>query len=132
MANRPRSRLKENACRFRPGRGARRESCAQIVVNPRSGDGLAAGFGRRLACHLRTDRYDVQLISADDPARTRDELVRTGPGTWSLIAVGGVAPEEHELDLQRDTILGLSACSVLGAVSYSATSTRSRPSAFAR
>ena len=61
----------------------------QIVVSPRSGDGLAASFGRRLACHLRTDRYDVQLVSAEDPARTRDELLRTGRGLWSLIAVGG-------------------------------------------
>ena len=31
----------------------------------------------------------MQLISADDPARTRAELVRTGRGTWSLIAIGG-------------------------------------------
>jgi diacylglycerol kinase family enzyme len=38
---------------------------------------------------LRTDRYDVQLISADDPARTRDELLRTGHNPWSLIAIGG-------------------------------------------
>jgi diacylglycerol kinase family enzyme len=61
----------------------------QIVVNPRSGDGLAASFGRRLACHLRTDRYDVQLISTDNPTRTREELLRTGRGLWSLIAIGG-------------------------------------------
>ena len=61
----------------------------QIVVNPRAGDGLAVSFGRRLACHLRTDRYGVQLISADDPARTREELLRTGHGTWLLIAIGG-------------------------------------------
>lgn len=61
----------------------------QIVVSPRSGDGLAASFGRRLACHLRTDRYDVQLVSADDPARTRDELLRARRTLWSLIAVGG-------------------------------------------
>ena len=31
----------------------------------------------------------MQLISADDPARTRDELLRTGHRPWSLIAVGG-------------------------------------------
>jgi diacylglycerol kinase family enzyme len=61
----------------------------QIVVSPRSGDGLATSFGHRLACHLRTDRYDVQLVRADDPARTRDELLRTRRALWSLIAIGG-------------------------------------------
>jgi diacylglycerol kinase family enzyme len=61
----------------------------QLVVNPRSGDGVALGFGRRLACHLRTDRYDVQLLSTDDPARTREELLRTGRALRCLIAIGG-------------------------------------------
>jgi hypothetical protein len=72
-----------------PSSTADRGRRIQIVVNPRAGDGLAASFGQRLACHLRTDRYDVQLTSADDPARTRDELLRTGHSPRSLIAIGG-------------------------------------------
>ncbi len=61
----------------------------QLVVNPRSGDGAALSFGRRLACHLRTDRYDVHLRSADDLARTRDELLQSGRALRCLIAIGG-------------------------------------------
>ena len=61
----------------------------QLVVNPRSGDGVALSFGRRLACHLRTDRYDVQLLPTDDLARTREELLRTGRSLRCLIAIGG-------------------------------------------
>jgi diacylglycerol kinase (ATP) len=61
----------------------------QLVVNPRSGDGVALSFGRRLACHLRTDRYDVQLLSTDDLARAREELLRTGRALRCLIVIGG-------------------------------------------
>ena len=61
----------------------------QLVVNPRSGNGIAASLGQRLACHLRTDRYDVQLLSAEDLPGARAHLLRTGHNLRCLIAVGG-------------------------------------------
>jgi diacylglycerol kinase family enzyme len=61
----------------------------QLIVDPRSGDGVALSFGRRLACHLRTDRYDVHLLSTDDLVRTREELLRTARALRCLIAIGG-------------------------------------------
>jgi len=61
------------------------------VVNPRSGNGLASGFGRRLACHLRTDRYGVQLLSADNPVRAREEVLRSARALRCIVAIGGDA-----------------------------------------
>jgi diacylglycerol kinase (ATP) len=61
----------------------------QLVVNPRAGHGSAAAFARRLACHLRTDRYDVQLLSAEDLPRARERLLRTGRNLRTLIGIGG-------------------------------------------
>jgi diacylglycerol kinase (ATP) len=63
----------------------------QVVVNPRSGNGLAAGFGCRLACHLHTDRYDVQLLSADNPVRAREEVLRSAHALRCIIVIGGDA-----------------------------------------
>jgi diacylglycerol kinase (ATP) len=40
---------------------------------------------------LRTDRYDVQLLTVHDPARAREELLRTGRSLHCLIVVGGDA-----------------------------------------
>jgi diacylglycerol kinase family enzyme len=38
---------------------------------------------------LRTDRYDVQLMSADDLPQAREHLLRTGRNLRCLIAIGG-------------------------------------------
>jgi diacylglycerol kinase family enzyme len=61
----------------------------QIVANPRSGDGRALALGRRLAGHLRTNRYDVQLLETDDLARIRQRLRRVGRDLHGVICVGG-------------------------------------------
>ena len=61
----------------------------QLVVNPRSGNGLAAAFGQRLACHLRTDRYDVQLLSVANPTRAREEVFRSAHALRCIVAIGG-------------------------------------------
>lgn len=63
----------------------------QLVVNPRAGDGLATVLGSHLVRQLRTHRYDVQLISADDPTRMREQIFRTGRGAHCLVVVGGDA-----------------------------------------
>jgi diacylglycerol kinase (ATP) len=63
----------------------------QLVVDPGSGDGLATVLGSRLARQLRTSRYDVQLVCADDPTRMREQIVRTGRGLHCLVVVGGDA-----------------------------------------
>jgi len=73
----------------RSSNGSRRLRRVQLVVSPRSGDGAAVNFARRLACHLRTDRYDVQLMSADDLPQAREHLLRTGRNLRCLIAIGG-------------------------------------------
>jgi diacylglycerol kinase (ATP) len=61
----------------------------RLVVNPRCGDGRASGLGQRLAAHLRTNRYDVQVLETDDLLWARHEIVRTGSGLGCLIGVGG-------------------------------------------
>jgi diacylglycerol kinase (ATP) len=75
-----------SAHRATAARAARR---VQLVVDPRSGDGLATVLGSRLARQLRTSRYDVQLISADNPTRMREQIFRNGRGLHCLVVVGG-------------------------------------------
>jgi diacylglycerol kinase (ATP) len=70
---------------------APRLRCVQIIVNPRSGNGRGARFGRRLASRLRTDRYDVRVLSAEDLPQARERLVRTGRDLECLIGIGGDA-----------------------------------------
>jgi diacylglycerol kinase (ATP) len=68
---------------------ASRRGLVRVVVNPRSGKGLAAVLGHRVACHLRTCGYDVQLLDLDGASWAHERLFRNARDLRCLIAVGG-------------------------------------------